>query len=51
MWVVPQTLYAPIQQDAVLLKRGANNEAAVALMKLLKSPNIQVLIRSYGYDI
>ncbi|MDO9134838.1 molybdate ABC transporter substrate-binding protein [Hydrogenophaga sp.] len=51
MWVVPQTLYAPIKQDAVLLKRGANNEAAVALMKLLKSPNIKDLIRSYGYDI
>jgi molybdate transport system substrate-binding protein len=51
MWVVPQNLYAPIRQDAVLLKRGANNEAAVALMQLLKSPNIQDLIRSYGYDI
>lgn len=51
MWVVPQNLYAPIQQDAVLLKRGANNEAAVALMRLLKSPNIKDLIRSYGYDI
>ncbi len=51
MWVVPQNLYAPIQQDAVLLKRGANNEAAVALMKLIKSPNIQDLIRSFGYDI
>jgi molybdate transport system substrate-binding protein len=51
MWVVPQTLYSPIRQDAVLLKRGANNEAAVALMKLLKSPNIKDLIRSCGYDI
>ena len=51
MWVVPQNLYGPIQQDAVLLKRGANNEAAVALMKLLKSPNIKTLIRSYGYDL
>jgi len=51
MWVVPQNLYAPIQQDAVLLKRAANNEAAVALMKLLQSPNIKTLIRSYGYDI
>ena len=51
MWVVPQNLYAPIRQDAVLLKRGANNEAAVALMKLLQSPNIQSLIRCYGYDI
>ncbi|MFW2356687.1 substrate-binding domain-containing protein [Hydrogenophaga sp.] len=44
-------MYGPIQQDAVLLKRGANNEAAVALMKLLKSPNIKTLIRSYGYDL
>ena len=51
MWVVPQNLYGPIQQDAVLLKRGANNEAPVALMKLLKSPNIKTLIRSYGYDL
>ncbi|MGE0099550.1 MAG: molybdate ABC transporter substrate-binding protein [Hydrogenophaga sp.] len=51
MWVVPQNLYTPIQQDAVLLKRGANNEAARALMTLLKSPNIKDLIRSYGYEI
>lgn len=51
MWVVPQNLYAPIDQGAVLLKRGANNEAAVALMKLLKSPNIKDLIRSYGYGV
>ncbi len=51
MWVVPQNLYTPIRQDAVLLQRGAHNEAAVALMKLLKSPNIKTLIRSYGYDI
>jgi molybdate transport system substrate-binding protein len=51
MWVVPQSLYAPIQQDAVLLKRAARNEAALALMKLLQSPNIKDLIRSYGYGI
>lgn len=51
MWVVPQALYRPIQQNAVLLNRGANNPAAVALVKLLKSPNIKDLIRSYGYDI
>ncbi|MBT9465351.1 molybdate ABC transporter substrate-binding protein [Hydrogenophaga sp.] len=51
MWVVPQNLYAPIRQDAVLLKTGASNEAAQALMKLLQSPNIKTLIRSYGYDL
>ena len=51
MWVVPPTLYTPIRQDAVLLKKGANNEAAQALMTLLQSPNIKTLIRSYGYDL
>lgn len=51
MWIVPQHLYAPIRQDAVILQSAANNEAALALMKLLKSPNIKDLIRSYGYAI
>ena len=51
MWVVPQTLYSPIRQDAVVLKKAAGNEAAQALMKLLKSPDIKDLIRSYGYGI
>lgn len=51
MWVVPQHLYAPIRQDAVLLKSGATNEAALALMQLLKSPDVKSLIRSHGYDL
>lgn len=51
MWVVPQTHHDAIRQDAVLLKRGANNEAAQALFKLLQSPNIKDLIRSYGYEL
>ncbi|NDP37299.1 MAG: molybdate ABC transporter substrate-binding protein [Rhodoferax sp.] len=51
MWVVPKNLYSPIRQDAVLLQRGANNLAAQALVKMLQSPTIKDLIRSYGYDI
>lgn len=51
IWVVPPTLYAPIRQDALLLKRAANNDAAQALMQLLKSPDTKALIRSFGYDI
>ncbi|MBA4260697.1 MAG: molybdate ABC transporter substrate-binding protein [Comamonadaceae bacterium] len=51
MWVVPQAYYEPIRQDAVLLKRGAQNEAALALLKLLQSPNIKDLIRSHGYGL
>ena len=51
MWVIPQANYDPIRQDAVLLKKGAGNEAAQALLKLLQSPNIKDLIRSYGYEL
>jgi len=51
MWVIPQALYRPIQQDAVVLKHGAHNPAVQALVTLLHSPTIQDLIRSYGYDI
>lgn len=51
MWLVPQNLYQPIEQNAVLLKRGAGNPAALALVKLLQSPATKDLIRSYGYDI
>ena len=49
-WLVPAVLYAPIRQDAVLLRRAAGNEAARALMDLLRSPSLHDLIRSYGYD-
>ena len=51
MWAIPQDLYTAIQQDVVVLKRGENNEAALALIDLLKSPDIKDLIRSYGYDL
>ena len=51
MWVIPQAHYDPIRQDVVLLKRGADNEAAKALLRLLQSPSIKDLIRSYGYDL
>ena len=51
MWVVLQELYSPIRQDAVVMQKSASNEAAQALMKLLKSPNIKDLIRSYGYEL
>lgn len=51
MWVVPQHMYSPIRQDAVMLRRATGNPAAIALLKLLQSPNIKDLIRSYGYEL
>lgn len=49
MWRVPQALYGDIRQDAVLLKAGAANPAATALLQYLKSPAARELIAAYGY--
>ncbi|MDB5801233.1 MAG: molybdenum transporter, periplasmic molybdate-binding protein [Rhodocyclales bacterium] len=50
-WMVPANLYSPIQQDAVLLKKGEANPAAVALLKFLRSDKARAVIKSYGYDL
>jgi molybdate transport system substrate-binding protein len=50
-WVVPQNLYTPIRQDAVLLKKGASNEAATAFIAFLKGPEARAIIEKYGYEI
>jgi molybdate transport system substrate-binding protein len=48
-WVVPARLHHEIRQDAVLLKTGAKNPAAAALLAYLKSAPARDLIRSFGY--
>lgn len=48
-WVVPQTLYNPIRQDAVLLKSGAGNGAASAFITFLRGPEARAVIEKYGY--
>lgn len=50
-WMVPQNLYKPITQDAVLLKKGEANEAAKAFMDFLKGPEAHKVIERYGYEI
>ena len=46
-WKVPQALYTPIEQQAVLLKE---NTAARAFLSFMKSEKSRALIRSFGYD-
>ena len=48
-WLVPQELYSPIRQDAVLLKKGADNEAATGFMAFLNGPEAGAIIARYGY--
>lgn len=50
-WVVPSGLYEPILQDAVLLKKGAGNDAAKAFFDFLKSPQAAKVIESFGYVV
>lgn len=50
-WIVPQNLYAPLKQDAVLLKTGEENPAAKALLDYLKTAPALAIIKKYGYDL
>lgn len=49
-WVVPGGLYDAIRQNAVLLKAGEKNPAALSLLAFLASPQAQAIIRSFGYS-
>ncbi len=49
-WVVPEQYYEPIAQDAVLLRRGADNAAARAYMEFLRGAEAQAIKKKYGYD-
>ena len=50
-WLVPEALHAPIEQQAVLLKAGANDPAAQKFLDFLKSPAARTIIMRYGYDL
>jgi molybdate transport system substrate-binding protein len=49
-WIVPDKLHSPIRQDAVLLAKGKDNKAALALMAFLKTDKAKAVIRSFGYQ-
>lgn len=48
-WDVPQALFNPIRQDAVLLDPGADNAAARAFLVFLRSPEAAAVIDRFGY--
>ena len=50
-WEVPQSMYTPLQQDAVLLNPGRNSVAARAWLAFLQTPSARQLIQSYGYGV
>ncbi|MGW8229256.1 MAG: molybdate ABC transporter substrate-binding protein [Gammaproteobacteria bacterium] len=46
-WLVPQTLYQPIEQQVIMLR---DNSAIRAFIAYVQSPQVQTIIRNYGYD-
>lgn len=50
-WIVPAANHTPIDQQAVLLKTGANSDAARAFLAFLKGAEAKAIIRRYGYEV
>ena len=50
-WIVPSTLYRPIKQDAVLLKRSKHLTTAKLFMDFMQGPEASHIIRSFGYTL
>ena len=50
-WVIPPDYYTPIDQSAVLLKKGEANPAARAFLDFLKSDAARVVIERFGYGV
>lgn len=51
VWEIPDGYYAPIAQQAVLLRKGEDNPAARAFHAFLKSPRARAVIEAYGYGL
>ncbi|MDT8991824.1 molybdate ABC transporter substrate-binding protein [Curvibacter sp. APW13] len=50
VWLVPSSLHTPLLQDAVLLQRGRDNDAAKAFLAFLRSDAARQVLRSYGFE-
>jgi molybdate transport system substrate-binding protein len=48
-WIVPAQLHAPIRQDAVLLKKGADNPAASAFLTYMRGEAARAILQRAGY--
>jgi molybdate transport system substrate-binding protein len=51
LWVVPQRMYAPINQQAVLLNHGKNKPVARRWLEFLRSPQALKTIKDFGYGV
>ncbi|MGL4208963.1 MAG: molybdate ABC transporter substrate-binding protein [Candidatus Adiutrix sp.] len=51
-WLVPENLYSPIRQQAVVLSKGAESPAALAFADYIKNnPKAREIMLFYGYEV
>lgn len=50
-WIIPPTLYTPIRQDLVLLKRAEGKAAVQAFLEFLQSTQAKSVIVRLGYTV
>jgi molybdate transport system substrate-binding protein len=50
-WAVPQALHAPIEQQAVLLQHGRDNDGARRFLQFLRSEAGRDIIERHGYRL
>ena len=51
VWDIPQNLYSPIKQDAILLKNGEKKSGARIFLKFLSSDSVKDKLTSLGYIV
>ena len=51
VWNIPQNLYSPIKQDAILLKNGEKKPKARMFLKFLSSERVKDKLISLGYIV
>lgn len=51
VWRVPQALYDPIRQDAVLLALAQDNSVALAFLRYLRGDTARAIMEASGYDV
>ena len=50
-WPVPEAMHAPIDQQAILLRRGAASDGAAAFLEFLRSDAGRAIILRHGYSL
>jgi len=50
LWMIPQSYYSPINQQAILLTRSENNDAAHQWLEFLRGDKARGIIEEFGYE-